>query len=40
MVDYGTAYELVMTELIAAQATLYAYICALTGHSQSARDIL
>ncbi|MDX9867169.1 MAG: sigma-70 family RNA polymerase sigma factor [Kiritimatiellia bacterium] len=40
MVDYGTPYELVMTELIAAQATLYAYICALTGHSQAARDIL
>jgi len=33
-------YEQVMTELIAAQPALYAYICALTANSQAARDVL
>lgn len=40
MTNKGTGTERVMSELIEAQFTLFAYICALTANSQDARDIL
>ncbi|HRR33022.1 MAG TPA: sigma factor [Kiritimatiellia bacterium] len=36
----NTAREIVMRDLAEAQFSLFGYICALTGHSQDARDIL
>lgn len=38
--EKNAGYEGAMSELVAAQLTLFAYICALTANSQDARDIL
>jgi RNA polymerase sigma-70 factor (ECF subfamily) len=38
--DSDAGYGRVMKELVEVQFTLFSYICALTAHSQDARDIL
>jgi DNA-directed RNA polymerase specialized sigma24 family protein len=39
-VEKCAGYERTMNELVAAQLTLFAYICVLTANSPDARDIL